>query len=231
MVGACLATLLIHSGSLLSLYEPIFAILKSHSLWKYLSFDSNEIYLRKNMKIRNSAVAILATASLILGPAAMASDTTPPPGPKDLTWAQLTEIKRNPSLPLSSGPMQDSRVAAPSCTVNTNNIYMRTSGSVYSFGAVGIKPKLTCTAIMPFISMSTTLYKETWWGLQFETGPVLTSGSLVRQVESKNIEKECLGNSDMSTFYAITTSRMTFPNGSQVSGNVYQENSVPCVTF
>jgi hypothetical protein len=183
------------------------------------------------MKIRATVASFLTVTSLIAGPAAMASDTAPSPGPKDLTWAQFSELKRSPSLPLSSGSMQDSRAAAQSCTVNTNNIYMRYSGSVYSYGAVGLKPKLTCTVTMPFMSISTTLYKKTWWGLQFETGPVLTSGSLVRQVESKNIEKQCLSNSDMSTFYAITTSTMTFPNGSQVAGNVYQENSVPCVTF
>lgn len=183
------------------------------------------------MKIRATVATILTVTSLIVGPAAMASDAATAPGPKDLTWAQLSELKRFSSLTLSSGSMQESRALTQSCTVNTNNIYMRYSGSVYSYGAVGLKPKLTCTVTMPFISMSTTLYKKTWWGLQFETGPVLTSGSLVRQVESKNIEKQCLSNSAMSTFYAITTSTMTFPNGSQVTGNVYQENDVPCVTF
>lgn len=183
------------------------------------------------MKIRLTGAAIFTAASLMFGPAAIASDATVTPGPKDLTWAQLSELKMGSSAPLSYGSLQDSRVAGQSCTVNTNNIYMRYSGSVYAYGAVGLKPKLTCTVVMPYISMSTTLYKKTWWGLQFETGPVVTSGSLVRQVESKNIEKQCLSNSAMSTFYAITTSTMTFPNGSRVSGNVYQENSVPCVTF
>lgn len=183
------------------------------------------------MKFRTIVAALLSATAILIGPAAMASEPSPQPGPNDLTWAQLAALKTSapPISKLSS--TLDLRLAPGSCSVNTNNIYMRYSGAVYTYGAVGLKPLLKCTVTMPYISMSTTLYKETWWGLQAEVGPVVTSGSFVLQVQSKNIEKQCLSNDAYSTFYAITTSSMTFSNGSRVTGSVYQENSVPCVTF
>lgn len=183
------------------------------------------------MKFRTTIAALLAATTLLTGSAAMASEPPRQPGPNDLTWAQLAALKKSAPLisPLSAA--QDSRLSPGSCAINTNDIYMRYSGAVYTYGAVGLKPLLKCTVVMPLISISTTLYKETWWGLQFETGPVVTSGSFVQQVQSKNIEKQCLSNDAYSTFYAITTSAMTFPNGSRITGSVYQENRVLCVTF
>ena len=48
------------------------------------------------MKIKHIAIATLSTASLLLGNAAMASDssTPPTPGPKDLTWSQFENLDR-----------------------------------------------------------------------------------------------------------------------------------------
>ena len=185
----------------------------------------------KNILIAGAAVGSLLVAIALPASSAMAQSQTPPPGPHDITWAQLKSLEKDQTSTFTMTGPSGTRSLSPSCSVNTGEIYFRLSGQVYQSGAIGLKPTLKCTVVMPFMSLSTTLYKEVWWGLQFETGPVVTSGSLVQQVQSKNIEQPCLSNSANSTFYAVTTSAMTFPNGSRVSGNVFQETSLPCVTF
>ena len=178
------------------------------------------------------AVFIVATiASLTASTSAQASDPIPQPGPKDLTWAQVSELKRNTKLSLEESTASSNRTATQSCAVNMGNIYFRASGNIYDNGAIGLKPILKCTLSMPYLSMSTTLYKEVWFGLQFQAGPVDTSGSWVTQIQSKNIEQRCVSRRATSTFYAITTSSMAFPDGSFNSGSAWQEASLDCLSY
>lgn len=183
------------------------------------------------MKIRLTAAAIFTAASLVFGPAAIASDATPPPGPKDLTWAQLAELKKSSSPTISMPTTPTTRALVPSCNIDMGVIHFRASGNIYDNGAVGIKPLLKCTTLMPYLSLSTTLYKKVWWGLQFETGPVVTTGSNVKQVQTKNLERQCLHRKSTTVFHAISSSSMVFPNGSPAGGYAFQENSLDCATF
>ena len=183
------------------------------------------------MKIRLLAAATFTAASLMFGPAAMASDATATPGPKDLTWAQLAELKKASSPTISMPTTSTNRTLVPSCSIDMGVIHFRASGNIYDNGTVGLKPLLKCTTPMPYLSLSTTLYKKVWWGLQFETGPVVTSGSNVRQVQTKNLERQCLHRKSVTVFHAISASSMVFPNGSPAGGYAFQENSLACATF
>jgi hypothetical protein len=185
------------------------------------------------MKFKRISVGALVVASLFFGNVAMASDSTtsPTPGPKDLTWSQLSNLQKT-SSPTSTMPgISSLRVSAPSCTIDTGYIYFRASGNVYDNGAIGLKPLLRCTTVMPFVSLSTTIYKKVWWGLQYQTGPVTTTGSNVSQIQTKNIEQPCMSRKATTVFYAIVTSSSIFPNGATGNGSAYQENSLDCATF
>jgi len=182
------------------------------------------------MNFKRIAIAILAAGSLFLGNASMASDssTPPPPGPKDLTWSQLADLQKISS---TTPGLNGLRSSFGSCTIDTGYIYFRASGNIYDNGAVGLKPLVRCTTVMPFVSLSTTLYKKVWWGLQFQTGPVTTTGSNVMQIQTKNIEQPCMSRRATTVFFAIVTSTGTFPNGATSSNSSYQENSLDCQTF
>lgn len=178
-----------------------------------------------------SAIVIAATMSFSASSGAMAQDKTPAPGPNDLTWAQVAELKKTSGPTITSSIASDVRAAIQSCTVNMGNIYFRLSGEDYPNGAIGVKPVLKCTAVMPFISMSTTLYKKVWWGLQYQTGPVTTAGSFVQQIQTKNILQPCMNRKYSTNFYAVTTSNMTFTGGSTATGSAFQEATLDCATF
>ena len=185
------------------------------------------------MKIKHIAIATLSTASLLLGNAAMASDssTPPTPGPKDLTWSQFENLQKTASPTFSMPGLTSLRSSAPTCTIDTGYIYFRASGNIYDNGAVGLKPLVRCTTVMRFVSLSTTLYKRVWWGLQYQTGPVTTNGSNVMQIQTKNIEQPCMSRKATTVFYAIVTSSGIFPNGATGTDSAYQENSLDCQTF
>lgn len=183
------------------------------------------------MKIRATISTLLILGSLTIAPAAMASEPTPQPGAKDLTWAQLEVIQKNLSPIVSMPGAANSRLGSVGCSIDMGNIYFRTSGNIYDNGAIGLKPVLKCATAMPYISLSTTLYKRAWYGLQFQTGPVVTSGSFVLQVQTKNIEQKCVSRRATTTFVAISTSDLVFPNGSPGGGSAYQEASLDCLTY
>jgi hypothetical protein len=182
------------------------------------------------MRIRVIISATLVIGLGTIGPAAMASDSTPQPGPGDLTWSQLAELQKtfSPTIAMP-GPITP-RLVSAGCSIDMGNIYFRASGNIYDNGTVGLKPLLKCATAMPFMSLSTTMYKKVWYGLQFQTGPVVTSGSHVSQVQTKNIEQKCASRRASTTFIAISTADLIFPNGSPGGGNAYQEASLDCLT-
>jgi hypothetical protein len=182
------------------------------------------------MKIRTTVAALLCATALLSGPAAMASEPTPQPGPNDLTWSQLAKLRDSSTASNSSSLPLSTRSIQPSCTIDTGYIYFRTSGAIYDYGAVGLKPTVKCTATMPFLVLTTNLYKRVWYGLQFQVGPVVTTGSLVTQVQTKSIEKKCLSRSASNTFVAIVTADMIFGTYPPGTVSAYQENTLNCVT-
>jgi hypothetical protein len=185
---------------------------------------------RRIMKLRAFISATLIIGLATIGPAAMASDSTPPPGPKDITWAQLTELQKTFSPTVAMPGPTNLRLAGVGCSIDMGNIYFRASGNIYDNGTIGLKPLLKCATAMPFISLSTTMYKKVWYGLQFQVGPVVTSGSFVSQVQTKNIEQKCASRRATTTFVAISRSDLIFPNGSPGGGSAYQEASLDCLT-
>jgi len=93
------------------------------------------------------------------------------PKPGDLTWAEVATLEQSLGTFTEETPKNQTskEVAAPAsvspitgtsgqrCTIDTGNVYKRTSGSIYPYGTVGGHPKTTCNVFMISISQTTSL--------------------------------------------------------------------------
>lgn len=160
--------------------------------------------------------------------------TVPDPGPNDLTWSQLSAMNLTgdySSASIAPDPRGRSVAvaAAGSCHLDTGPVYKRSSGNGLPSGAVGAKPKTTCTVAMVNIKHSSTMYKTVWWGLQQVGGPFTGGNYGVSSYEQKNILVPCVDLRD-TTFRVIVSSSGTFPNGSTTGASAYEEATWPCGT-
>jgi len=166
--------------------------------------------------------------SLSISTTVSAEELTPPPGPNDLTWAQVAMMNTGPIVIVDPAPPR-TRAIAPSCSQNTGIIYKRTSGAGYPYGTVGIKPTVSCTVTMLYMEQTTTIYKTVWWGLQRQTTPITTSSSLASSVTTTNVQIIC-ADLRSTEFQALVSVKLTFPNGSISTGSAWEASTLNCGT-
>lgn len=163
--------------------------------------------------------------------------SVPPPGPGDLTWAQVSSMSQESTFSDSSpSPLRtESRVTTlataggVSCSIDTGVVYKRTSGSAYTYGTVGGKPRTTCTVLMVSIQQSTTLYKTVWWGLQKVAGPFNASNSGQGTLVQLNVQRIC-NSLATTTFRMEVRSTGVFPTGTTGTASAFETASLPCGT-
>lgn len=156
----------------------------------------------------------------------------PGPGPGDLTWEDLEERESSEGsvhLAPQSGDGPTLMASAGSCTIDTRHLYKRASGSGYPYGAVGGKPKTTCSTSMRSIHHSTTMYKTVWWGLQKVGGPFQNAGFGASSYEQKTVLVPCTSTA-YTTYRMEVASTGTFLNGQVAKGYAYQTAYLPCGT-
>lgn len=160
----------------------------------------------------------------------------PSPGPGDITWTQLNQMdmsgtfsapESNGVRPNGIGPITG--VGGMRCTIDTGNVYKRTSGTGHPHGTVGGKPATQCTNIMLSISQSTTLYKTVWWGLQNVAGPFPASNSGEGRLQQTNVQRIC-DDSRSTTFRMEVSSTGRFPNGTSAGGSAFEQATLACGT-
>lgn len=182
--------------------------------------------------MKKSISAVVAILLCLGTSPAAAQDVVSTPGPEDITWAQFADMNLQESSTYIDTPAPSSRLtrlAVGSCALNTGNIYMRTSGSIYPYGAMGIKPKTTCSVPMVSISHSTKIYKTVWWGLQLVHTAPLSNNSGQVSLETTNIEVVC-ADYRRTEFYAYVNSTGVFPGGATGSSNAWQSGFLGCGT-
>lgn len=168
--------------------------------------------------------------------------SVPAPGPGDLTWSQVpsatseTATFTDPaSTPSATGGVSTQAVtpiSAPNgqrCTIDTGNVYKRTSGKQYPYGAVGGHPATQCTVLMVRISQSTEIYKTVWWGLQKVAGPFNSVNAGQGRLEQTSPIRKC-DDLRQTTFRMIVRSTGTFPTGSTGTASAYEEAKLACGT-
>ncbi len=155
---------------------------------------------------------------------------TPPPGPDDLTWAEMAKIEKGTAT-FGENAGNGMALAAASCTLDTRYVYMRESGyqKYPPYGAAGGKPKTTCTVPMVSIRHTTNMYKTVWWGYQHVGGPFEGGNYGVSSYEQKNVEVPC-ADARNTTFRMVVASVGTFPDGQTAGGSAYEEANLPCGT-
>lgn len=177
------------------------------------------------MKIR-ILVLVLAILGTQIAPAPASAETLLGPGPDDLTWAEVAALPAANSVFISNGK---TRAAAGVCSMDSGNIYKRTSGSGTLYGTVGMKPTTNCSVAMLHIVNTVHMYKTTWFGWQGQ-GTWSNENSGYSSLTLKTVEVIC--NDLRSTeFYGIFESTGTFPGGSTAKGTVYQTATLACGTF
>ena len=167
--------------------------------------------------------------------------SVPEPGPGDLTWAQASELEQaatgkftapepsRKSLLGTSGASLFQGSGGASCSINTGNVYLRASGGIYPYGAVGGKPYTQCTVIMAKIEQTTDLYKTVWWGLQKVAGPFYSVNFGEGRLTQTSVIRRC-DDLRETTFRMIVRSTGTFPTGVRGTASAFEDGKWPCGT-
>ena len=165
------------------------------------------------------------------------------PKPGDLTWAEVAtaqqslgtfteETPKNRTSKEVAAPASLSAIAGVSgqrCTIDTGNVYKRTSGSIYPYGTVGGHPKTTCNVFMISMSQTTNLYKTVWWGLQRVAGPFKSFNQGRASLIQTSPEVVCADLRE-STFRMFVRSTGTFPTGAVGSASAWEGATLRCGT-
>ena len=170
------------------------------------------------------------------------SVAAPAPGPGDLTWAQAKELEKTATSEFSeatkapapltkkapeSAGLRSVRPFTPvgitRCSINTGDVYKRTSGRIYPYGTVGGHPMTTCSTAMISIQQSTEIYKTVWWGLQRVAGPVNTGNMGVASLTQKSVEVIC-ADKRPTTFRMFVRSTGRFPTGAMGTASAWEES-------
>lgn len=167
------------------------------------------------------------------------------PAPKsgDLTWSEVATLgqslgifeEETPQIQTSkevAAPASASPIAGTSgqrCTIDTGNVYKRTSGSIYPYGTVGGHPKTTCNVLMIGISQTTSLYKMVWWGLQRVAGPFNSFNQGQASIIQTSPEVVCADLRE-TTFRMFVRSTGTFPTGALGSASAWEGATLRCGT-
>ncbi len=160
----------------------------------------------------------------------------PAPKPGDLTWAEAAtlgqssetfteETPKNKTSKEAVSPASVSPITGTSgqrCTIDTGNVYKRTSGSIYPYGTVGGHPKTTCNVFMISISQTTTLYKTVWWGLQRVAGPFNSFNQGQASLTQTSPQVVCADLRE-TTFRMFVRSTGTFPTRALGSASAWEE--------
>jgi hypothetical protein len=158
----------------------------------------------------------------------------PAPGPNDLTWSEVAAVKNAPSSysdtkAKSTGAQVNATAASAGCTIDTGNVYKRTSGSGYKYGTAGAKPRTTCGTLMVKMTQTSTLYKTVWWGLQQIAGPFTSTNAGQGTIQQTNVAVVCADLRD-TTIRVIVRNTGTFPTGSTGTASAYEQALLPCGT-
>jgi hypothetical protein len=179
-------------------------------------------------------------------------DSAPPydptiasPGPRDLTWAEaarleaassgviaatdMGRVRRTSGASSAAGTLALTGASGQRCTIDTGDVYKRSSGNKYKYGSVGGHPRTVCNVIMARITQSTTLYKTVWWGLQQVAGPFNSSNTGEAVLEQKKVEKICDDLRD-TTFRMVVRGTGIFPTGVSGSATAFEEAKLKCGT-
>lgn len=169
--------------------------------------------------------------------------SVPAPGPGDLTWEQFNaQVTYSGTSFIASTPASSAKAGVGTnavvpitggngqiCRINTGDVYKRSSGSIYPYGAVGGHPATVCTVPMVRINQSTSIYKTVWWGLQQVAGPFDSWNVGQGSLQQTSPIRKCDDLRD-TTFRMIVRSTGTFPTGTTGTATAYEEANLPCGT-
>ena len=165
----------------------------------------------------------------------------PAPGPADLTWEQVEVLEASATGQFAAPAVGRKNLlgtagssifpgsSGVSCSINTGNVYLRASGSIYPNGAVGGKPYTQCTVIMARIEQTTDLYKTVWWGLQKVAGPFYSVNTGEARLVQTSVIRRC-DDLRETTFRMIVRSTGTFPTGVRGTASAFEEAKLRCGT-
>ncbi len=167
------------------------------------------------------------------------------PGADDLTWAEVARLEAASSGVIVAGNMSRLRrisgawsppgalalagASGQRCTIDTGDVYKRSSGNKYKYGSVGGHPRTVCNVPMVKITQSTMLYKTVWWELQHVAGPFNSSNTGEAVLEQKKVEKIC-DDLRETTFRMVVRGTGTFPTGTSGSATAFEEAKLKCGT-
>ncbi|QIK64347.1 hypothetical protein G7068_14895 [Leucobacter viscericola] len=168
-----------------------------------------------------------------LNPVTFTADSAPvAPLPDTLTNDEMNELvsgmqddtEGQVSL---AGPHTFVAKTNPLCMQDTGEIWLRTSGSGYQFGAIGGKPSLSCNVPVEYLAFSTDIYRQEIWGWQKVAGPFTNQNWGAASLTQKSVEYICTAGQPYTNFRMIANGTVTYPGGTPISGGAYSDTKNP----